>query len=653
MTSVQQTTVQQTSEQPVTTSTTMATTSTPMPSDGSVGAWAAALDAQLRTLRDNVMKVPAIATLFADTEYEIQTLEAEALADELAGRLRAVLEEKEKIVTKLRDQVEALWSAEKNSDETNCGWRNAAQQSDLSLMAGENEDGSIFPVRVGYDSSAVKLAPSVEPDNILKQICFTESLDQLFKSNDPDEVLPWQYFGSHVGYHRQYPQSLRAGEYDPRERPWYTGSSSGPKDVVLVLDTSGSMSQNGRMPLMKEAVEAVLRCAAPPPPPPLASRRSSPPTRARARACDTRSSLTVQDHVNVVTFSTTARTFDCAGDSLLPADPANIEYLKTEVENLKETGQTNFYAAFDLAFSLLENSKNTGRTSDCRRAILFLTDGEPSNSEDHVALIESRNAELQANIFTYALGSGAKTQDEIACANQGAYTNIEDGGNLRGKMSSYYQLFAIGADRRPFWTAPYYDASGLGMMVTTAAPTFDNDEAYPQLLGVVGHDILLSDFTALVGSFDSGKSYAFLVDGAGNAVMHPRMATNRRADQAPIYQDISVLESMTESTEFLQQVRAPMLTREPGSYTMTVERVQERGDARYEGVRTESLDITYVWREVGPFMFCYAFAAVDVQRLDIAPIDEPVARSYFHKLQLYPEERKRDLNTERFPPRDP
>ena len=25
--------------------------------------------------------------------------------------------------------------------------------------------------------------------------------------------------------------------YDPRKRPWYVSASSGPKDVVLVLDT--------------------------------------------------------------------------------------------------------------------------------------------------------------------------------------------------------------------------------------------------------------------------------------------------------------------------------------------------------------------------------------------------------------------------------
>ncbi len=36
-------------------------------------------------------------------------------------------------------------------------------------------------------------------------------------------------------------------DYDPRVRPWYVAASSGPKDVVLILDTSGSMENAGRM----------------------------------------------------------------------------------------------------------------------------------------------------------------------------------------------------------------------------------------------------------------------------------------------------------------------------------------------------------------------------------------------------------------------
>ena len=53
----------------------------------------------------------------------------------------------------------------------------------------------------------------------------------------------WQYFGSNAGLVRMFPgrewDTNFAGfynDYDPRLRPWYIASTSGPKDVVIVLD---------------------------------------------------------------------------------------------------------------------------------------------------------------------------------------------------------------------------------------------------------------------------------------------------------------------------------------------------------------------------------------------------------------------------------
>lgn len=52
--------------------------------------------------------------------------------------------------------------------------------------------------------------------------------------------------------------SDECGEYDPRVRPWYVASSSGPKDVVIVMDISASMMKQGRLELAKDAVASVL-----------------------------------------------------------------------------------------------------------------------------------------------------------------------------------------------------------------------------------------------------------------------------------------------------------------------------------------------------------------------------------------------------------
>ena len=43
--------------------------------------------------------------------------------------------------------------------------------------------------------------------------------------------------------------------YDARFRPWYSTASTGPKDIIIVLDTSGSMIKNDRLATAKNAAK--------------------------------------------------------------------------------------------------------------------------------------------------------------------------------------------------------------------------------------------------------------------------------------------------------------------------------------------------------------------------------------------------------------
>ena len=44
------------------------------------------------------------------------------------------------------------------------------------------------------------------------------------------------------------------GTFDPRFRPWYSAAASGPKNVVMVIDVSGSMSNKYMVPSRYTAV---------------------------------------------------------------------------------------------------------------------------------------------------------------------------------------------------------------------------------------------------------------------------------------------------------------------------------------------------------------------------------------------------------------
>jgi hypothetical protein len=71
--------------------------------------------------------------------------------------------------------------------------------------------------------------------------------------------LGYEYYGSQaIGSYTQWPGlQWCLGDYDPRFRPWYAGAASGPKDVLIVVDSSGSMS-GGRIEMAIAAAKKVV-----------------------------------------------------------------------------------------------------------------------------------------------------------------------------------------------------------------------------------------------------------------------------------------------------------------------------------------------------------------------------------------------------------
>lgn len=96
----------------------------------------------------------------------------------------------------------------------------------------------------------------------IKAIEWSENLDQIFRDNyKNDPTLSWQFFGSSTGFMRQFPASKWKMEpvdlYDCRLRSWYMEAATSPKDVIILLDSSGSM-MGQRLDIAKHVVYTIL-----------------------------------------------------------------------------------------------------------------------------------------------------------------------------------------------------------------------------------------------------------------------------------------------------------------------------------------------------------------------------------------------------------
>ena len=327
-----------------------------------------------------------------------------------------------------------------------------------------------------------------EGAHLKEDICYSNSMTETFKNTaenlekTSDRILqpPQTFFGTSNGMFRIWPaqHSEVCGVMDTRIRPWFVAASSGPKDVVILIDKSGSMHELNRWNLAVNAAKSVIN------------------------------TLTIGDHFNVVLFSDTAETL--VFPALMRATAENKETVLRALEESSYGGLTNFEAAFDKAYDLFQSSKTTEISSNCHRAVLFLSDGVPTRGKTGTTLythIADKNI-FDATIFSYALGANADTatSKEIACTSGGIYANIPDGGDLIQQMSSYYKLYAIlqgGAENMNFttWVEPYLYSSGV-MGTTVSTPVFYRSSNPPLWIGVVGVDFTISELEEAVGGTD-------------------------------------------------------------------------------------------------------------------------------------------------------
>ncbi len=177
------------------------------------------------------------------------------------------------------------------------------------------------------------------------------------------------------------------------------------KDIVFVLDTSGSMAEEGKMEKARKALQFGV------------------------------STLRDSDRFNIISFAGEERLME---NGLIRADAAGRARGLEFVKNLRATGGTNINDALRAAIRQFGGGNNP-------KMLVFMTDGLPTVGETNVEKIvanfnDSKKAVDVLRLFTFGVGYDVNTYllDKLAAENNGAADYVEPKEDLEIKVSNFF-----------------------------------------------------------------------------------------------------------------------------------------------------------------------------------------------------------------------
>jgi Ca-activated chloride channel family protein len=243
-----------------------------------------------------------------------------------------------------------------------------------------------------------------------------------------------------------------------------------PKDIVFVIDRSGSMSGE-KIEQARNALHFIL------------------------------GQLNEADRFSIVGFD---HQLSILAHSLLPVEPQTLADARRFVDTLTADGNTNLEAALQAGLQILDRSErvtlgnankegSTGRANETgTKIIIFLTDGLPTAGITDESLIayqvEQANAQQEARLHVFGVGYDVNTHllDRLAAENGGAVTYVQPGENLETALTNFYQHIA-----HPVLTDVTIEFEGIAV-----------SDLYPQVLP----DLFQGSSLLLTGRYQAGDS---------------------------------------------------------------------------------------------------------------------------------------------------
>ncbi|EFN86529.1 voltage-dependent calcium channel subunit alpha-2/delta-3 isoform X7 [Harpegnathos saltator] len=549
-----------------------------------VKTWAHKLGFELSQLGKYVTNVEKFHESYKQADVTVR--DGKSLVREIAKDIKAMMESKISAIKRIMDVAETSALSAPDMDPPSTFEFINAKNNTI-----EFEYSCHFGGNVNVNMSAVHVPTNVYEgaSNVIRAIKWSQALDRTFINNyEQDPSLSWQYFGSATGFMRQYPAMNWYMEpvdlFDCRTRSWYIEAATSPKDILILMDTSGSMT-GIRREIARHVINNIL---------------------------DT---LGNNDFVNIITFSNvTKEVVPCFNDTLVQANLANVRELKRAIANLETERIANFSLALTTAFELLESFRAEKEGARCNQAIMLITDGVPYNYKE---IFEAYNwkdnpdeplkADMPVRIFTYLIGREVADVREVqwmACANRGYFVHLCTPAEVREEVLKYVPVMArplvLGRTDHPtIWTPVYADVTDPKMtdwlweeresdkqeyrflhqyekklnteeqdrrfvkkpkrrhdqsndlqkyklMTSVSMPVFDRREnatRIADLLGVAGTDVPIEEIQKLMIPHMLGvNGYAFIVTNNGFILIHPDLRPVFQGILKPAYNSVDMAE---------------------------------------------------------------------------------------------------------------
>ncbi|XP_058855877.1 voltage-dependent calcium channel subunit alpha-2/delta-3-like isoform X1 [Acipenser ruthenus] len=549
--------------------------------------WASAFGGEIKSISAKYSGSQLLQKKYKEYEKSVLVEEIDGLrlVKKLAKDMEEMFHKKAEAMRRLVEAAEEAHLQHEDDPELQYEYFNAVLINEVDQEGNSVELGQEFILQPNdhFNDLSVNISLSVVqvPTNmynkdsaIMNGVYWSEALNKVFVDNfERDPSLIWQYFGSAKGFFRQYPGiKWKPDEhgviaFDCRNRKWYIQAATSPKDVIILVDVSGSM-KGLRLTIARQTVSSIL---------------------------DT---LGDDDFFNIIAYNEELHYVEpCLNGTLVQADRTNKHHFREHLDKLFAKGIGMLNIALTEAFTLLNDYNRTGQGSICSQAIMLITDGAVDTYD---AVFAKYNwPDRKVRIFAYLIGRETAFADNLkwmACANKGYFTQISTLADVQENVMEYLHVLSrpkvIDQEHDTIWTEAYIDSTlpqaqqfgnmGPVLMTTVAMPVFSTKNETRNkgiLLGVVGTDVPVQELLKTIPKYKLGiHGYAFAITNNGYILTHPDLRPlyeTGKKRRKPNYSSVDLSEvEWEDKDDFL---RNAMVNRVTGTFDMEVKKTVDKG----------------------------------------------------------------------------